>query len=97
MEELVLVIDWIGSLSFFGAAYYSWCTCRQTKESAGYWLIVSIAMFFFFLWGVMISLQWLNIEPLIAVALQQWFLSSGAVALMLSSVLSFIYLTRPFD
>lgn len=91
------LLDAIGVIAFFMAFYYSHSSYRQTRRTAGYWLMFSIGMILGFFWAITVAFETLGIYPGIMDQFQNPLLASGAVILSVHARLTYDGLIKPTD
>ncbi len=97
LGDVASYFDLVGTIAFGAAAYFAWKTCAHSRESEGYWLVFSIGMILFLIWGISITLQTTWVLPIPLHDIQRPLLSAGTTALAITSLLTYVYLMRPFD
>ncbi len=95
MDYLIATLDFIGTTAFFLAFYFAQHSYRDTRKTAGYWLMFSIGMLMAFFWGVTLTFEWVGAFPLIMDDFQPPLFAGAAVILSLSARLLYDGLVSP--
>jgi hypothetical protein len=97
MNEITTLFDIIGLVCFFAAFRYTWKIIPQSGESLAYWIIFSFAMLMGFAWSLAVTLEGMGLVPAFFHEAALVLFAVAASDLIINSILTFVFLTRPFD
>ncbi len=95
MDGIIPYLDLLGTIAFILAFYFAHHSYRDTRKTAGYWLIFSIGVMLAFFWGVTVTFEWINVYPAIMDDFQQPLFAGTAIVLSLVARLTYDGLISP--